>query len=560
MQPLLAFLLFLAMTSSTTVAQTTSEPEEQPDQSTAHEVATEVETEPNPAFEMLQQAYYLGGQLPVEDHAYQLGKLVIASSKMKHPMLRQWVTEVFQLTAGLPQQSPRQSVEQGALGALAEVDPTEALRMLSRMSPATLGKQVGGQSFDNRSNAAREVFPKYIQEVQDADLDAIRSAAIYLGETGQYPFQAVGMILKDVSAIDDAVAESLFLDAMQYYQREQINSFQFHIEFRQLLEAAKGVVPDAMERAALEMAMHRLLEQAEEPVPETQLYFGRTYTGNSYIEPHSIAEDMIYRLLPLVRRFAPDLEVRIRESLPHLTSPVPSDIGPVPEVVSFTAIRFVDPSDTETRAKFETQVLNGGLERAARRIAATDLEAAIRIANSITDPTLKSATLLAISPDKVQDNIEGDESKLESSPGTSSLKPEEADESNQMASLMTAARVASNDDSSDRWSTLKRALDFAEELFQKARVVGKVEVSYWQTEDWEGPGYIAPGFQEANELIKIGMEKEKANTLGWLAQQHDPALKSYLLISAAEGLWSAEPSAASREVQTPVEEKSIGIR
>src|SRR5690242_11650206 len=61
--------------------------------------------EPNSPLDLLQQAYYLGGQLPVDEHAYQMGELVIVAAKMKHPMLRQWVQEVFQLTANLPQQN-----------------------------------------------------------------------------------------------------------------------------------------------------------------------------------------------------------------------------------------------------------------------------------------------------------------------------------------------------------------------------------------------------------------------------------------------------------------------
>jgi hypothetical protein len=66
--------------------------------------------------------------------------------------------------------------------------------------------------------------------------------------------------------------------------------------------------------------------------------------------------------------------------------------------------------------------------------------------------------------------------------------------------------------------------------------------------DWTGPvPGVGPGgpFLQAVALIKIGMEKETANTLGWLAQQHDAALKSYLLISAAEGLWNKQKPASA---------------
>src|SRR5689334_2610580 len=65
-------------------------------------VTTPAKPKQDDAAEMLQQAYYLGGQLPVDEHVYQLGTVISAASRMRHPMLSQWIQELIQLAEGLP--------------------------------------------------------------------------------------------------------------------------------------------------------------------------------------------------------------------------------------------------------------------------------------------------------------------------------------------------------------------------------------------------------------------------------------------------------------------------
>jgi hypothetical protein len=161
----------------------------------------------------------------------------------------------------------------------------------------------------------------------------------------------------------------------------------------------------------------------------------------------------------------------------------------------------------------------------------------------MTDPELRASVLVTIAQGPYREtNPEQALMLLEENGGNSVSSDQSSDDGNkiQLAALLASVRAMAAQDDSELWDTLIRGLSLAEDLFQEATSGVLRHVGYQVDQDWDGPVYMATGFREANALIKIGMEKERANTLGWLAQQHDPALKSYLLISAAEGLWNAQ--------------------
>jgi hypothetical protein len=567
MRSLLLLSLSLAIASVPAWAQSTAT-NETPQEKVSPE-PTKLESQDNPAFEMLQQAYYLGGQLPTDERAYQVSRVVVGASKMRHPLLRQWAHEVLQLTAGLPQRGMRQPTEQLALKSLAEVDPAEALQLLTQLTPATVaGLQTRG--WDVRTNAAKDIFPKYWKGVQHPDLEAVRSAAIYLAETGQYPSGALALIIKDVGTKDTAAAEMLFLDAVGYHQRDQFTDFQVHAQFLELLKAAKGVVRDSVEQNGIEVAVNRLLKQAEEPPPKDMVYLGRVASGDGFVELNSVAEEYLFKILPLVRAFSPDLEGSILEQRQNLKVIVPSDIGALPEgyqEAGMLSLRNADGSagdfekDPQKKAQLFAQIINMNRVGGARRFAESDPEAARKLANSITDPALRAATLAELAGN-LQESDPSEPSNLVRDAKGAVIQVDPKDQQAQLALLVSMARAQAGRSDAGLWDTLNRGLELAEELFEKEIRAGQRTVVYSIGPDGEGPLYRVTGFQEANSLVRIGLENQTANTLAWVAQEHDAALKSYLLVTAAEGLWAKQKAAgASTGEQSPAEPKAtISIR
>jgi hypothetical protein len=506
---------------------------------------------PNPAAEMLQQAYYLGGQLPTDEHAFQLSEVVLIASKIHHPMLSQWVNELMQMTAGLPQSDNRGFAEQTALRALAEAEPADALHMLTELAPAArTSKERGTIPFDPRSMAARTIFPRYWKSTKNPDLDAVRSAANYLGETGQYPLLAVALILKEIGKPE--TTETLFFDAMRYYNREQNNNIEIHREFRRFLESSYTFVPEAMARSGVELTVDRLLSEAAKPMPDDVVYVGRVYTGDGFLELHSTAENFLFELLPLVRKVEPELERRILEKVPALSVRVPNDLGSLPDDYGEAAILKVNPGEPDARAKAIARATDLNRAAGGQRLARTDPQTALNVANTISDPVLQSETLLAIAQGKLKEtdpekaaqiisDIGNVSTQKSVSPQSNSAQPRDnktTDERLKLTSLVRLAQAQAGEGNPDLWGTLNRGLDLAEEMFGESIKTEPPKIGYIMRQDWDGPVYMASGFSDANTLVKIGAQKARANTLGWLSNEHDARLKSYLLITAAEVLGS----------------------
>jgi hypothetical protein len=563
MQRILLHLLLIAAAFTPVVAQIPGGPAPEParpPESAALEVSPAPEA--NPAYEMLQQAYYLGGQLPTDERAYQVSRVVVGAAKMRHPMLRQWASEVLQLTAGLPQRGMRQPTEQLAVKSLAEVDPAAALQMLTELTPAAIGGlQLNGRGFDIRTNAARDIFPKYWKGVRSPDINAVRSVALHLADTGQYPTAALAAILKDVGAKDTPAAEMLFLDALGYHQRDQFTDAAVHTQFLQLLNAGKGVVRDSMVRNGVEVAVARLLKQAEEPPSKDMLYVGRVASGDGFVDLKSVAEEFLYKILPLVREFAPELESRILERSPHFKVIAPSDIGPLPEGYQETgmlSLRNADGTagdfekDPAQKTRLMAQITNTSRAVGARRYAESDPEAAKKLANSITDPALRAAILAELAGKM-------DDATAPAKGAAVELDPK--DEKARLTVLVGMARAQAARDDAGLWDTLDKGLELAEDLFEKEIREGQRTVIYSINPDGEGPLYRASGFQEANTLLRLGMDKLPENTLAWLGQEHDAALKSYLLVTAAEALWTKQQGAtADATGSAPGRNATINIR
>jgi hypothetical protein len=518
----------------------------------------------NPAFELLEQAYYLGGQLPADQHAYQMGALVIVASKMKHPTLRQWAHETIQLTQGLPQGGMRTPTEQGALSALVDVDPAEAIRMLILLPPPTLTQvERAGARADYRTVTARTVFPRYWKGVKTPDVGLLRSVADHLGRTGDYPFGALSQILGDVNEKDPALAQMLFLDALQYYQLDQPKTYGFHAQFVVLLHAVQKILPEPMMRSAMEASVSKLLKAAAAPLPSDMIYVGRIASGDGLVELQSPAEETLFKLLPLVRQFSPDLESQILEERSGLGRIIPS-IGALPP--DYSEISTIIEQNPEKRAEWLARIENQTHAKNAKRLAATDPETALRLASQITDSSMRDSTLVAIAQGKLKETDPAQAAKLLAEANASTPQSDSTSQTNwnRLVPLLDSARGFAQSHDPELWNTIKRGLELAEELFVEEQRNSKTPyVNYATSPDWTGPLYGGPdtAFIPTVQLIKIGMEKETANTMGWLAQQHDSLLKSFLLVAAADALWVAQRRRPeSAEGAGPVEEKVIILR
>jgi hypothetical protein len=92
----------------------------------------------------------------------------------------------------------------------------------------------------------------------------------------------------------------------------------------------QDLLPEPMMRAAVEAVVGKLLKLATEPLPSDMIYVGRIASDDGYVELQSPAEEALFKMLPLVRQFSPELEGVILEERGGLGTILPSDMGPLP--------------------------------------------------------------------------------------------------------------------------------------------------------------------------------------------------------------------------------------
>jgi hypothetical protein len=517
------------------------------------DAATAPKWEPNSPEGLLWQAYLAGGQLSSMAHALQMEYLVINAEEFDHPMLRQWVNELLQLTQTLPQNDDTVRISQVALVAISKTDPAEALHMLTRLAPVAVAAPAVPNGVFNDSTAARQIFPRYWKGVKNPEVAALQAAADYLGNTGwQYPFAAVALVLPEIAAKDSIGAQSFFLDATQFFQSGSAGADGSRPAYVALLKASKNVVPDAMLRSAITGAVDQFLKDASQPAPKGTMYIGSVGTSKGTVELNSLAEESLYRLMPLVREFIPELEKTIFEKRPAIGRPVSAEGVSLPDGLVESATIRVGTADPQRIATAVQRNKEAARERSVRALSSTDPETAVKLAATIKDPAVRGSAMAAIANGKLKETDPDRAAELMPTMGTSAEKIDPKDQRRQLGALVTEARTQAGREDAAIWETINRGLDLAEELFVHDMKEFPKTDSLALGGVTEMPAYAATGFDEAMTLIRMGVGTAADNTLHWLAKEHDPALKPYLLMSAADAYWhlqQAQPSASAPTVR-----------
>jgi hypothetical protein len=203
--------------------------------------------------QLLVRSYLSGRGFTPQERAFQLILLSEAAIKIQPALTRLWSQEAFQLALTLPTGWNRVAHEKNALVALAQVDPVLAFRLFDSMD-ATVATQSGDVPEDLRAYGARTILREYWKKKGLSALDDIRGQAERLGATGQYPFWAMSSIILDVDRQDHLKAQSLFGEALTYYN-SGLRAESTDEEFTVFLNAVWDFIPHPLERQALQLAV-----------------------------------------------------------------------------------------------------------------------------------------------------------------------------------------------------------------------------------------------------------------------------------------------------------------
>jgi hypothetical protein len=143
--------------------------------------------------------------------------------------------------------------EKNALVPLSEVDPRLALDLFLDVEKPQPNDE-GTFPEDVRADAAQYIFLNHWRRFKLAGLSRIENVARHIGDTGEYPYSAMGLILGELSRCKsdngEGIAHAIFKEALQYYQRPS-HFLNKNEEFLKLLRNARFIVDQNLFRLAL---------------------------------------------------------------------------------------------------------------------------------------------------------------------------------------------------------------------------------------------------------------------------------------------------------------------
>jgi len=470
----------------------------------------------------LAESYQLGRGLVPSERAILLNYLTRTAAEHHLACTASWAEENLRLARQLPMDWNRLAIEKNAVVALSYAKPDRAMTLLRSMDlPVSDGF---GFPEDVRSDGATIIFQNYWSAHRPKGLPELRAEAVYLGQTGQYPYRGIRSIVVDLAAVLPkepgqlpAVARSLVLEAYSFYE----HGSKFQIEdddFVEFLQALHTVLPMPLLKQGLDLAVERLLD-TDRPL-DKQNYVAHVQTDKGTATFHRRQEKLLFDLLPLVRAVDPDWAAQIVRRNPTLGQ---AD-GYSGKELAVEGI--IQPGETASSEQ-QSYGLQQSRAKEAGQLAATDPEAAMRMAQTIADPSLRTVALANIAS-AVGSSAPSQAGEIEKA--IANTLPAIKDSQDRLLALSAQAKAAAAaGDMAGFRDALNRCFTLGEELFEE------------ELDAHPGrPTYTSPSYNALDGLVTSGASFDPTTTASKVDQVGDIALKAYLLQSLARALYAVQ--------------------
>jgi hypothetical protein len=267
----------------------------------------------------------LRSQDSTRDRISYLVRLTRASVDIAPPQLTEaWCEELFTLASRSPLGWDRVANQKNAAIPLATIDPKRAMELLAKTDRPQPHTMDGKFSEDVRDTAAAAVFPKFVHDhdriglTQLQAVSQVRRQAQEIGDTGEYPYQAMAYVIRELMAskADGANEQSsaIFQDGFAYFKRH--SQFQDEEdEFLDLLESAENIAPASTYKEALELYVSRVL------VPSTDggVFSARVKTSKgTVVRLDNQNKELLWRVSPLVNSYDHERFQTLQQKNPEL--------------------------------------------------------------------------------------------------------------------------------------------------------------------------------------------------------------------------------------------------
>lgn len=169
--------------------------------------------------------------------------------------------KLFAFALGMPLTWNRVAIEKNALTFMSKSDPELAMQLFVKVENPVPLDEVGFPE-DVRAYAATEIFANYWKAVGVKGLPNIREVARHIGNTGEYPYRAMGFVINDLAHVRDEggfpAITGIVNEAIGYYRRGSLFQNR-NEEFFSLLQSTRQIVSIADYLQGLHLLVDNLL-------------------------------------------------------------------------------------------------------------------------------------------------------------------------------------------------------------------------------------------------------------------------------------------------------------
>lgn len=465
------------------------------------------------AKQLFNRAYATGKDLSEADRAFLSARLAEAWAEKDKNKATTFADEAFSLSAGLKDMQlsePRTT----AMLALAKVNPEHALELLGRME-APPPRDDGSPRRDPRQAAATMLFQNYFRSAGMDALPAIEAAARNLGESGAYPFMAMGMLIRGVEKKDHDRAQSLMNQALMYINKRQQSTMAVQ-ELGMFLNANRSLIPKPVLREVLERLVNEAL-QNDDPTVSASIANEKGVTANF----KGLRAFTLMQLMPMVRDIDPEWAKKLEQEhsdLQNAANLMPAGDG---GQRTFMSVSMGGPNNNSNPNMGNMLMQEMKSREVDELIAANDTEGALKQADSITDPALRAASTAKLAGSLNKSDPERAAEILKNAKAALGEAKTDADRLRILVGL-TYAQQAMGDSNAFR-DSLAKAYALCDELFRKS-----------VNNNPQMPVFARPGFESLGQLLRLEMKDDRQAAIARIEELRSPLLQAHMYIEAAE--------------------------
>lgn len=481
------------------------------------------------AIRLLRAAVASAEHFPAEERADLLLDASRAALNLERGDAAHWALELFGETQKMTPGHYRAAMQKNALVTLAQVDPLKAADMYTLQDDPPQPRLPE----DIRAYGTQVLFPALWSRQGLASLDRIKQISVWLGSTGEYPYAAIGGIVKDLNAKNPEMATDLFMEAVSYLGRgpEFAGTPRHYVDF---LLKTWTIPPSSALRVAIQKGLD-MIERAQEQSRSEEkktFHFYQLNTSKGPFEIHSEWTYLVYRLSVIAAAVDPHWPAQIREhfsELANLPSLAPSDPVTVAAAVSPDGSGSADVASA----------LGQSLAMQLPAIAQTDPQRAMDEAYKIGDPTERFIAIASILPAYARISSSDQLNWL-----TRLQKIAEAQPPGE-AKLRLLVQLAQDQfamqKERDGLTTASHAFDLGEELFAAGMQANPGKMAY-----------TMPGFDPLLDLCKAmaALPAARADGLDRVMHIKDEILQARMQIAFAAGIRNDVPTPAAAAINS----------